>query len=139
MIVTETINLQTKGHTDILDITAQVAHIVTASKIKDGSTTVFITGSTAGVTTIEFEPNLVEDFKEAWNDIVAENREYHHDRTWGDNNGYAHIRASMLGSSLVIPIKDGELLLGTWQQIVVVDFDNRPRERQVVVQVMGEF
>ncbi len=139
MIVTETINLQTKGHTDILDITVQVAHIVTTSKIKDGSATVFITGSTAGVSTIEFEPNLVEDFKEAWNDVVPENQEYHHDRTWGDNNGYAHIRASMLGSSLVIPIKDGELLLGTWQQIVVVDFDNRPRERQVVVQVTGEF
>ncbi len=138
MIINETISLQTKGHGDTIDISPQVARILAKSKLKNGIVTVFVTGSTAGATTIEFEPNLVADFKEVWEDIAPESEVYHHDKTWGDNNGYAHVRASLLGPSLVVPFKDGELALGTWQQIIVVDFDNRARERQAVVQVMGE-
>ena len=138
MIINETMSLQTKGHGDTIDVTSKIAQLVSRSKLKNGVITIFVTGSTAGVTTIEFEPNLVEDFREVWEDIAPENEEYHHDNTWGDNNGYAHVRASLLGPSLVVPFKDGELELGTWQQVVVVDFDNRVRERHVVLQVMGE-
>ena len=138
MVINETINLQTEGHGATLEITPQVANILTKSGLKNGIVTVFVTGSTAGVTTIEFEPNLVKDFKETWEEIAPEHEEYHHDKTWGDNNGYAHVRASLLGASLVVPVKDGELTLGTWQQIVLVDFDNRARDRIVVVQAMGE-
>ena len=138
MILTEMVNLQTKGQGDTLDITPQVVRIVAGSRIKNGSVNVFITGSTAAVTTMEFEPNLVKDLKEVWEELVPEHEEYHHDNTWGDHNGYAHIRASLMGPSLVVPLKDGELMLGTWQQIVVIDFDNRARDRQVLVQVMGE-
>ena len=138
MIINETISLQTKGHGDTVDITPHMSKLLIKSKVKNGIVTVFVTGSTAGITTIEFEPNLVEDFSEVWDDIAPESQNYHHDKTWGDNNGYAHVRASLLGPSLVVPFKDGELVLGTWQQVVVVDFDNRSRERQVAVQVMGE-
>ena len=138
MILTEKIMLQTKGHGDTLDITSQVARVVAGSTVKNGLVTIFIIGSTAAITTIEFEPNLVRDFLGAWDNIAPENQDYHHDKAWGDNNGYAHIRASILGPSLMVPFKDGELMLGTWQQIVAVDFDNRPRERQVVIQIMGE-
>jgi len=138
MIITETLELQTKGHGDILDLTTRVAEIVAQSKLKDGIVTVFVTGSTAGITTIEFEPNLVADFNEMWQKIAPEGVPYHHDNTWGDRNGYAHVRASLLGASLVIPFSDGKLTLGTWQQVVLVDFDERPRQRKVIAQVMGE-
>ena len=138
MIIGRSIDLHTKGRGDTLDITGQIALILRESQLKDGIASVFVTGSTAGVTTIEFEPNLVQDFREAWEDIAPEGEVYRHDKTWGDANGYAHVRASLLGPSLVVPFKDGELLLGTWQQIVLVDFDNRTRKRQVIVQIMGE-
>jgi secondary thiamine-phosphate synthase enzyme len=118
MIFNETINLQTAGHGDTLDITSQVTSFLAKSGLKNGLVTVFVSGSTAGITTIEYEPNLVEDFKEAWEDIAPENEVYHHDSTWGDNNGYAHVRASMLGPSLVIPFSNSQLALGVWQQIV---------------------
>ena len=138
MIITDIIEIQTKGHGDVLNLTARVAEVVAQSKLKDGIITVFVTGSTAGITTIEFEPNLVADFNEMWQKITPEGVPYHHDNTWGDRNGYAHVRASLLGASLVVPFSDGKLVLGTWQQIVLVDFDERPRQRKVVVQVMGE-
>jgi len=138
MIITDTIEIQTKGHGDVHDLTPRVAEVVTKSKLKDGIVTVFVTGSTAGVTTIEFEPNLVADFNEMWQKLAPEGVPYHHDNTWGDANGYAHVRASLLGASLVIPFKDGKLALGTWQQVVLVDFDERPRQRKVIVQIMGE-
>lgn len=138
MIITEIIEIQTKGHGDTLDLTARVAEVVAQSKLKNGIVTVFVTGSTAGVTTIEFEPNLVVDFKDMWQKLAPEGVPYHHDNTWGDRNGYAHVRASLLGASLVIPFSDGKLTLGTWQQVVLVDFDERPRQRKLVVQVMGE-
>ena len=138
MIVTERISLQTKGHCDIIDITPQVEQQIAKVKVDSGTVTVFVTGSTAGITTIEFEPGLLADLKEMWQRLVPENIPYAHDRAWGDGNGHSHIRASLLGASLVIPFSHKRLALGTWQQIVLVDFDNRPRSRQVVVQVMGE-
>ena len=138
MIVTERISLQTKGHCDIIDITPQVEQQIAKVKVDSGTVTLFVTGSTAGITTIEFEPGLLADLKEMWQRLVPENIPYAHDRAWGDGNGHSHIRASLLGASLVIPFSHKRLALGTWQQIVLVDFDNRPRSRQVVVQVMGE-
>ena len=138
MIINETISLKTGGHGDIIDVTPQVEERLAQSRLKDGIIILFVAGSTAGITTIEFEPNLAADFKELWQRIAPEGVPYHHDNTWGDANGYAHVRASLLGASLVIPFSGGRLSLGTWQQVVLVDFDNRPRSRQVVVQMMGE-
>jgi len=138
MVITKNISLQTKGECDIVDITSPVQEQLSGAGVKDGIVTVFITGSTAGVTTIENEPGLISDFKEMWERVVSKNMEYQHDRAWGDGNGYSHVRASLLGASLVIPFNDKKLSLGTWQQLVVVDFDNRPRSRQVLLQIMGE-
>ena len=138
MITTRTIQLKTQGHCDILDITPEVASAVSDSGVSDGTVTVFINGSTAGVTTIEYEPGLISDLKEVWQKLVPEGVPYHHDARWGDGNGYAHVRAALLGASLVVPFADKKLALGTWQQIVVLDFDNRPRSRQVIIQTMGE-
>jgi secondary thiamine-phosphate synthase enzyme len=138
MILTATISLNSKGHTDIIDITSEVEKQLMKSGLNSGIVTVFVTGSTAGVTTIENESGLVADFKEMWQRLAPDNINYAHDSAWGDGNGHSHVRASLLGPSLVIPFKDKNLALGTWQQIVLVDFDNRPRSRRVVVQVMGE-
>ena len=138
MVVTKKINLQTKGECDIVDITPQVARQVAEADIENGTVTVFITGSTAGVSTIEFEPGLLSDFQGMWERNVPKNILYKHDRAWGESNGYSHVRASLLGASLVIPFNNKRLTLGTWQQIVIVDFDNRPRSRQIILQIMGE-
>jgi secondary thiamine-phosphate synthase enzyme len=138
MVITKNISLKTKGECDIIDITSPVQQQLSETEIKDGTVTVFITGSTAGVTTIENEPGLVSDFKEMWERVIPKNVEYRHDRAWGEGNGYSHARASLLGASLVVPFNDKKLALGTWQQLVVVDFDNRPRSRQVLLQIMGE-
>ena len=137
-IVTDAIDISTQGHTDIIDITQAVQQLVVQHKLQEGQVTIFISGSTAGVTTIEFEPGLLKDLPEAFEKFAPTGIRYHHDDTWGDGNGYAHVRAAILGPSLTIPFKNGRLLLGTWQQIVVVDFDNRPRRRSVVVQMLGE-
>ena len=138
MVTTEKISLSTRGHCDIIDITPQVEQQLAKAKMDSGTVTIFVTGSTAGVTTIEFEPGLISDFKEMWQRLAPENIPYAHDRAWGDGNGYSHIRASLLGASLLIPFSHKRLALGTWQQIVLLDFDNRPRSRQIVVQIMGE-
>ena len=138
MITTESIELNTKEHCDIIDITPQVADVLAKTKMESGSVTVFVTGSTAGITTIEYEPGLISDLKEMWQRLVPENIPYGHDRAWGDGNGYSHVRASLLGASLVIPFTGKRLVLGTWQQIVLLDFDNHPRSRNLVVQVTGE-
>ena len=138
MITTKRISLQSKGQCDIIDITPQVEQQVAETKINSGIVTLFISGSTAGITTIEFESGLVADFERLWERIVPQNIPYDHDRRWGDGNGYSHVRASLLGASLVVPFNNKSLTLGTWQQIVVVDFDNRPRSRQVILQIMGE-
>ena len=138
MVVTKKISLQTKGHCDIVDITHQVEHEVAETDLNNGTATVFVSGSTAGVTTIEFESGLLSDFQSMWQQTIPENIPYNHDRAWGDGNGHSHVRASLLGASLAIPFSNKRLTLGTWQQIVLVDFDNRSRSRQLVVQVMGE-
>jgi secondary thiamine-phosphate synthase enzyme len=138
MVVTRKISLQSKGECDIIDITPQVQQQLAEAEINNGTVTIFVTGSTAGVTTIEFESGLLSDFQSMWERNVPRNIPYQHDRRWGDGNGYSHIRASLLGASLVVPFSDKRLSLGTWQQIVLVDFDNRPRSRQITVQIMGD-
>lgn len=138
MVVTKQISLQTKGQCDIVDITSQVARGVAEANVNSGIATVFVTGSTAGVSTIEFEPGLLSDFKGMWERVVPQDIHYDHDRAWGEGNGHSHVRASLLGASLVVPFNDKRLALGTWQQIVLVDFDNRPRSRQILLQIMGE-
>ena len=138
MVVTKRISLQSKGHCDIIDITPQVEQQVAEAGINNGTATLFVTGSTAGISTIEFESGLLSDFQSMWERTIPENIPYKHDSAWGEGNGYSHVRASLLGASLVIPFNDKRLTLGTWQQIVLVDFDNRPRSRQVILQVMGE-
>ncbi|MEA2085802.1 MAG: secondary thiamine-phosphate synthase enzyme YjbQ [Chloroflexota bacterium] len=138
MVVTGKISLQTHGRCDIIDITPQVQEQLAESNINRGTVTLFIAGSTAGISTIEFESGLLSDFKNMWERNAPQNIDYAHDRRWGDGNGYSHVRASLLGASLVVPFNDRRLTLGTWQQVVVVDFDNRPRSRQIIVQIMGE-
>ncbi|MBA7479860.1 hypothetical protein ES707_15301 [subsurface metagenome] len=138
MVITKRISLQSKGHCDIIDITPQVGQQVAEAGINDGTVTLFVTGSTAGISTIEFESGLLADFQSMWERVIPKGITYNHDRAWGEGNGYSHVRASLLGTSLVIPFNDKRLALGTWQQIVLVDFDNRPRSRQVILQIMGE-
>ena len=138
MVVTKKISLQTKGNCDIIDITPQVDQQAAEADINNGTATLFVAGSTAGISTIEFEPGLVSDFQSMWERNIPQNIPYNHDRRWEDGNGYSHVRASLLGASLVIPFNDKSLTLGTWQQIVLVDFDNRPRSRQIILQIMGD-
>ena len=138
MVITKKISLQTKGNCDIVDITHQVEQQVAEADINNGTVTLFVAGSTAGVSTIEFESGLISDFQSMWERNIPKNIPYNHDRRWGDGNGYSHVRASLLGASLVIPFNDKRLTLGTWQQIVLVDFDNRPRSRQIILQIMGD-
>lgn len=137
-VVTDYVEISTKGYTDIVDVTHQVEEVLRRSGLEEGQLTVFISGSTAGVTTIEYEPGLLKDLPEALDKFAPMGVRYHHDATWGDGNGYAHVRAALVGASLTLPFKEGRLLLGTWQQIVVLDFDNRSRHRKIVVQLMGE-
>jgi secondary thiamine-phosphate synthase enzyme len=131
-------HMDTKGHGHIIDITERVQDLVTKSNLADGTATVFIPGSTAGVTTIEFEPGLEKDLNQAFDRLIPMDITYAHDSRWGDGNGFSHVRASLLKPSLTFPFTGHSMILGTWQQIVVVDFDNRARKRRVVVQVMGE-
>ena len=138
MIITSTIAISTRGFTDIKDVTPQVRERLLASGLQQGTATIFVSGSTAGITTIEYEPGLLQDLPAAFEKIAPVKLRYAHDDTWGDGNGFAHVRAALLGPSLVVPFARGELLLGTWQQIVLVDFDNRPRHREIVVQLHGE-
>jgi secondary thiamine-phosphate synthase enzyme len=138
MVVTKKISLQSQGHGEIIDITPEVQKHLAETNIKEGTVTLFVTGSTAGITTIEYEPGLLADFKAMWERVIPQDITYQHDKAWHDGNGHSHCRASLLGASLVIPFNNKSLALGTWQQIVVVDFDNKARSRQIVVQVMGE-
>jgi len=132
------LTISTQGQVDVVDITAEVQERVDASGWRRGLAIVFAPGSTASVTTMEYESGLVSDIKEAIQRLVPDDIKYAHDARWRDNNGYSHVRAAMLGPSLAVPITDGRLTLGTWQQIVVVDFDNRARSRTIYVQIMGE-
>ena len=138
MVITKQITLQTQGNSDIIDITPQVAQQIAEADISSGTVTVFIAGSTAGITTVEYEPGLASDLQNLWERIVPQNIPYQHDRRWHDGNGHSHIRAGLIKPSLTVPIVEGKMTLGTWQSIILVDFDNRPRERNLVVQIMGE-
>jgi secondary thiamine-phosphate synthase enzyme len=137
-VVTKTLKLATQGESDVRDLTEDVADAVRGSGVKDGTVTVFVPGSTAGVTTIEFEDGVVRDLCDAIERAAPKHIPYAHDARWGDMNGYSHVRASLLGPSLAVPFRGGKLLLGRWQQIVFIDFDNRPRKREVVLQIVGE-
>ena len=137
-IINEKIVLNTKGNPDLIDITAKVDDILTSSGLKKGSITVFVVGSTAALTTFEYEPGLVSDMRELYDKLIPQNKHYKHDETWGDANGFSHLRAALQGSSLTIPFENAKPMLGTWQQIVLAEFDNRPRKREVVVQMIGE-
>ena len=130
--------VETTRRTDILDITTQVERAVSKSGISSGIVVVFTPGSTAGLTTIEYEPGAVADLKSAIDRLAPEGAAYAHDARWGDGNGFSHVRAALLGPSLALPLREGALVIGTWQQIVLVDFDNRPRSRRVEVQIIGD-
>jgi len=134
---TFTLEVKTTADTDILDLTAAVAAQVEQIGVAEGLLTLFISGSTAALNTIEFETGVVNDLRAAIDRLLPREISYEHDRRWGDGNGYSHVRAAMLGPSLTIPVIEGKLVLGTWQQVILCDFDNRPRKRQVVVQVTG--
>jgi len=137
-VVTEHISVSTKGNVDILDITDDVSRLLRKSNFKSGIVTVFVHGSTAALTTIEYEPGLIEDMKRMLEQVVPQGIEYKHNLRWGDGNGHSHIRASLLGPSITVPFQDSSLMLGTWQQIVFIDLDNRPRSRDIIVQIMGD-
>ena len=139
MVKTEKIEVKTKGNYDVVDITDKVSKAVKQSRITNGAVTLFNVGSTAGITTTEYEPGLVNhDIKAAFERIAPRNGRYEHEETWHDDNGHSHVRASVLGPSLSVPFVDGQLTLGTWQQIILVDFDTRPRTRTVICQIIGE-
>ena len=138
MVTTSIVHLETKGHCDVLDITPQVKTAVKDSGLRDGIATVFCPGSTGALTTIEHEPGAVHDLKEILDEIAPPDRDYRHHLRWGDDNGHSHVRAAMLGPSLTVPVVEGALTLGTWQQIVFIDFDTRARSRRLVLQLMGE-
>ncbi|MEK6799367.1 MAG: secondary thiamine-phosphate synthase enzyme YjbQ [Planctomycetota bacterium] len=136
---TRQFDIQTAGCTQVLNLTERITQAVAEGCITDGVVTLFVVGSTAAVTTTEYEPGLVNhDLKAAFEGIAPEDGVYRHEQTWNDDNGHAHVRASLVGPSLSVPLVGGQLVLGTWQQIVLIDFDTRPRSRRIVIQVMGE-
>jgi secondary thiamine-phosphate synthase enzyme len=137
-VLTKTIQIRSKGEVDIIDITDQASKAIEESKIENGIITVFVSGSTAAVTTIEYEPGLKYDFPEMLSRVAPKDIEYKHDNTWHDGNGHSHVRASLIGPSLTIPIVGGNMSLGTWQQIVLLEMDTRPRNRNVILQLIGE-
>lgn len=137
-LFTDSISFQTAGRTDIINITEQVGDIIGDSGFLEGQATVFGIGSTGGISTVEYEPGLVkQDIAEMFQHFAPYRKAYAHNRTWGDDNGAAHLRSTLTGTSFTVPFQEGEMILGTWQQIVFLDFDTRPRAREVVVQVMG--
>ena len=138
-IHTKTISESTSGFCDIIDITEKFKEQIGATRMRRGTATLFVSGSTAALTTIEHESGLVADLKEFLETFIPSRRRYQHDDRWGDDNGFPHLRATLFGPSLAIPILDGQPCLGTWQQIVLLDFDNRPRSREIIVQLIGEY
>jgi secondary thiamine-phosphate synthase enzyme len=137
-LVTDSVAVSTRGDSHMIDLTARVQEVVRRHGFREGQALVFVSGSTAGLTTVEFEPGLQQDLPAAFERLAPRRMRYAHEETWHDDNGHAHVRASLLGPSLAVPFREGRLLLGTWQQIVLVDFDTRPRQREVVVQLSGE-
>jgi len=137
-IVSDRLKLSTKGNRTLINITEPVMEKLQQSKLMIGNVTVFVVGSTAAITTFEYEPGLSKDMLEFYDRLAPEKKSYHHDATWGDANGFSHVRAAFTGPSLTIPFEEGRLLLGTWQQVVLADFDNRPRERIIIIHIIGE-
>jgi len=137
MTVKRVFSVRTRAGTDVVDITRNVSEILAKSRIKSGIACVFVPGSTASVTTIEYEPNLIKDIKKALERIAPEGKDYEHHKTWGDDNGSSHVRACLMKPGIVVPFEDKKLLLGTWQQITLLDFDTRDREREIIVQIIG--
>ncbi len=138
MVITHELQLHTRGHCDIQDITPQVAGVVKESDLQAGIVTVFCPGSTGGLTTIEYESGVLADLQRVLDEVAPPDRDYRHHLRWGDDNGHSHIRSALIGPSLTVPFVESRLTLGTWQQIVFLDFDTRPRSRRLVVQMMGE-
>ena len=137
-VETRSFTISTQGDCDILDITTHVSRELSKAELSSGTATVFVAGSTCAVTTIEYESGVLSDLKDAFERMAPEDMRYAHNARWGDGNGHSHVRASVLGPSLTVPFSESDPLLGTWQQIVLVDFDNRPRTRRVIVQIIGE-
>lgn len=137
-VFSEKIQFKTKGFTDIINITNEVHHFVSKNKCSDGQLLIFIDGSTAAISTIEYEPGLLKDLPQFLESIIPMEKVYHHDETWHDGNGYAHLRSTLIGTSMTVPVIDGRVVLGTWQQIILIDFDNGPRKRSVILQFVGE-
>ena len=137
-IITEKYSVNTRGNCDIINITDRVQELISRNKLSIGNATVFIVGSTASISTIEYEPGLQKDLPQILDKLIPSNQKYHHNDTWGDHNGHAHLRSTLFGCSQTIPFQKGDLLLGTWQQIILIDFDDKPRIRQVIVQLIGE-
>jgi secondary thiamine-phosphate synthase enzyme len=137
-VQTASLVLTTRGNTDVIDITRDVARLVEQSDLHSGTVTVFCPSSTSALTTVEFEPGAVADLKRMFEELVPARRDYAHNATWDDGNGHSHMRASLLGPSLTIPFVEKKLTLGTWQQIIYVDFDIRPRRRELIIQMLGE-
>jgi len=137
-IRTERLRLATKGEGDFVDITGELGRVLAESKLREGSLTVFGVGSTLGIAAFEYEPGLIRDMRELYRRLAPSDRRYAHDETWGEANGFSHLRAALQGQSLTVPFADGRLALGAWQQVVVAEFDNRPRQREVVVQIIGK-
>jgi secondary thiamine-phosphate synthase enzyme len=138
MTKTEELQVKSRGNNDVINITDSVAQAVGKSGVKDGIVTVFVVGSTAGITTTEYEPGLADyDLEAAFEKIAPKNARYEHEETWHDNNGHAHVRASLLGPSITVPIVEGRMMLGTWQQIILIDFDTRARNRTIVCQIVS--
>jgi secondary thiamine-phosphate synthase enzyme len=138
MVITKELRLQSRGHTDVQDITHPVAELLCETGLKAGIVTVFCPGSTGGLTTIEYESGAIADLRQVFDEIAPPDRDYRHHLRWGDDNGSAHVRAALLGPSLTVPFAQGQLALGTWQQIIFLDFDTRARSRRLIVQVIGE-
>lgn len=138
-VETHQFEIATRGHSEVLDLNSHLENCLKSGRIRNGLVNVFVTGSTAAITTTEFEPGLVtRDLKSAMEKIAPEDGVYLHEQTWHDDNGHSHVRASLIGPSLTIPLIDGKLVLGTWQQVVLIDYDTRPRRRTITVQILGE-
>jgi secondary thiamine-phosphate synthase enzyme len=138
MIVTDRVSVKTRGESEMVDLTSKVQALVERHRFQEGHALVFVSGSTAGLSTVEYEPGLLHDVPAAFERFAPRDIPYRHEEAWHDGNGHSHVRATLLGPSLTVPFAEGRLLLGTWQQIVLIDFDNRPRHREIVVQLSGE-
>ncbi len=137
LVETHNLRFPTQGFCHVVEITGEIQANLDQGSIRNGTVTIFVVGSTGGVTTVEYEPGCVQDMEDLYNRLIPPTRDYHHEKAWHDGNGFSHMRASLLKPSLVVPVVDGRLRLGTWQQVVVLNFDNKPRQREVCLQVVG--